>query len=654
MNIQDLVRNYKLFIDTSTWMTPQARGFLEEKLMSVFLGSGRQVILPQRIVQEVNKMMKHEDREKRHKAKDAGNLLRLYLGQGIASVYGNKNDPFADQTFLYVFQQFRVKYNLALITQDRGLAHDILNLNQQQAVQGKRIYAFRVNESGNLDEWKFSGNSYSGPYNPTEKKRIHKKTPEPKPHEKFTLGTRVITKQENVMTVTRIPEISENVYSEKYGNLRLKEEIGSGGEGKIFLASNGMVCKIYKKERITHERYYKLKRMLEIPIDKKGVCWPKDILTNSSNEFIGYIMDAAEGKPMQTSIFLRPVLNKNFPGWTRKDLVQLAITILNKIIYLHERNIIIGDINPMNILIKNEKEVYFVDTDSYQIEDYPCPVGTINFTAPELQGEKFPTFLRSFQHEYFAVNTLIFMLMLPGQPPYSHQGGGTPGENIKQMGFPYPLGEQGKGTVPDGSWKYVWSHLLYDLKQSLFNTFTGKNRATPEQLRDTLVKYRQTISKGHLSDELFPDSMKIPPGMEAVLLCTDSMCKNPHVKVHIEHKKKVESRGSTYVCDKCRFRRKIWRSWEQTRTGQVNEVRSDSSVSESWASTNQTRSAPKNQRQPTQSRTIPKHKPSAQPRENRKVPTQQSQNIRQRTVKVDQNEPPNMIDKVIKALKFLK
>ncbi|THE12315.1 hypothetical protein E1I69_11475 [Bacillus timonensis] len=661
MNIQEIVKDYKLFIDTSTWMTPHANEFIEKKLTSILSASSKQIILPYRIIQEVNKMMDHEEREKRHRAKNAGKLLQIYLNQGMAAVFGNKSDPFADQTFLYVFQQFRVKYNLALITQDRGLAHDILNLNNQHAVQGKPIYAFRINETGNIEKWDFERIS-SRPQQPTNgtrpmREKRHRSDPPPKPNEKFALGTKVITQKETKMPVSRVPDKNETVYSKVYGTLRLKEEIGAGGEGKIFLSSNGMVCKIYKEDRITHERYYKLKRMLEVPISKKGICWPKDIITNSSNEFVGYIMETAEGKPMQTSMFLRPVLNKNFPNWTRKDLVQLAITIVNKIIYLHERNIIIGDINPMNILVKNEKEVYFVDTDSYQIENYPCPVGTINFTAPELQGKNFSTFLRSFTHEYFAVNTLIFMIMLPGQPPYSHQGGGTPGENIKQMGFPYPLGKEGKGTVPDGSWKYIWSHLLYDIKEALFHTFTGKKRATPEELRDILVKYRQTISKGHLSDELFPDSMKIPPGMEAVLVCSDQMCKNPHIKVHIDFKKKVESGGGRYICDKCKFRRKIWRAWEQTRSGQVGNAHSNPAVSEVRTSkpTSRPSSTPPNHNRPRQPRTVPVTNPSSRTGTNQRptrtntVPKQPVQN----SPKPNSQQPKTFLDKVINTLKFI-
>ena len=57
-------------------------------------------------------------------------------------------------------------------------------------------------------------------------------------------------------------------------------------------------------------------------------------------------------------------------------------------VYLHERNIIMGDINALNILVVSPTEVYFVDTDSYQIEEFPCPVWNL----------KTPCLMTSFPH----------------------------------------------------------------------------------------------------------------------------------------------------------------------------------------------------------------------------------------------------------------
>ena len=92
----------------------------------------------------------------------------------------------------------------------------------------------------------------------------------------------------------------------------------------------------------------------------------------------------------------------------------------------------------MNLLVTEDStNIWMVDTDSFQIENFPCPVGTVNFTAPEIQGRKYPEFLRSKEHELFAVATMLFMLLHPGKPPYSQQGGGSPSDNIKAMDFPY-------------------------------------------------------------------------------------------------------------------------------------------------------------------------------------------------------------------------
>ena len=50
--------------------------------------------------------------------------------------------------------------------------------------------------------------------------------------------------------------------------------------------------------------------------------------------------------------------------------------------------------------------VYLVDTDSYQVETYPCPVYMPPFLHPELVGQDLRSLLRTMKHEHFAVATL--------------------------------------------------------------------------------------------------------------------------------------------------------------------------------------------------------------------------------------------------------
>lgn len=137
-------------------------------------------------------------------------------------------------------------------------------------------------------------------------------------------------------------------------------------------------------------------------------------------------------------------------------MVELCITILKKIGYLHKNGIILGDINPDNILVKSPKEVYFVDCDSYQVDGYPCPVGTIPFTPPELQNKgHYNSYLRTIGNENFAVAVLLFSLMVTGQMPYNQKDGESAQQNIIDMNFSYPLGEASNKKTPAGQWRFL-------------------------------------------------------------------------------------------------------------------------------------------------------------------------------------------------------
>ena len=242
--------------------------------------------------------------------------------------------------------------------------------------------------------------------------------------------------------------------------------------------------------------------MLSKKIECEGVCYPVAALYNSNKEFIGYMMPKAKGKELQKSIFIKPLFLKNFPNWKKRDTVELCITILEKIKYLHDRNIVMGDINPANILIVSPKEVYFVDTDSYQVEDFPCPVGTNNYTAPEIQRKHFSDFLRTMGNENFAVATLLFMIMLPGKPPYSQQGGEDPINNIIKMDFSYPLYNKKERKLADVLKKIMQMSTIVpadkieeQLKQSFENVIIN---ATTDDCSIAMLVKTDAAFKGYL------------------------------------------------------------------------------------------------------------------------------------------------------------
>lgn len=561
--LEEYVREWKIFIDTCSLLKSSANMFWNN-IIPLLHQYNAKVIIPYRCIQELaNHQNNKNDIELASKAKNALKILKQLEHSGYIDIRGEKSDNFADNVFNVVFTKFRMKYNLLLITQDRNLSEDILKLNESKSVTSKKsIHVKQLNKQGLLSPI----HPKSRKKNNEKNKRKNADTPDYTiaKEEKFELCHQVTNIRDDRINLTYLPKEGDNVYvyvNNKYFEIALKKELGAGGEASIYSTNTKFVAKIYKISNNTRRKREKIRLMLSKEINCEGICYPVAELYNSKNEFVGFLMPPAKGKELQKGIFLaKPVFLKNFPDWKKKDTVQLCITILEKIKYLHDRNIIMGDINPTNILVVSPKEVYFVDTDSYQVEDFPCPVGTINYTAPEIQRKHFSEFLRTMNNENFAVATLLFMIMLPGKPPYSQQGGEDPVQNVINMNFSYPLGRETNGKTPSGPWRFMWSHLTYALKEAFYKTFRKGEEYASENSRldvdDWLALFREylrLLNKGmydSMSEELYPTRFKKNSKL------TYSVCKICNEEQPDEYFKegicpKCLKEGEIYRCAKC-------------------------------------------------------------------------------------------------------
>ena len=461
-------KDWKIFMDTCSILHFATNEFWGNIIPLLFQYQNK-VIIPLRSIEELQKLEantgKHELAEN---AKNCLKVLHQLINAGFVEIRGEQSDNFADNVFQVVFTKFRMTHKLLLITQDNDLAKDIIALNSNKSVRANPVHVKRINQYGFLSN--FIWNTDNTKSDKPQQNKRHNSGEDLDEDEVFQICKTVTSLDDSRLVVTHIPAENEIVYT-SHGPIKLESKVAAGGEGIIYTTNTPYVAKIYKKENNTKRKYEKIKLMLSKEIECEGVCYPVAALYNSKKEFVGYMMPKAKGKELQKSIFIKPLFQKNFPKWKKRDTVELCITILEKIKYLHDRNIVMGDINPANILVVSPKEVYFVDTDSYQVENFPCPVGTNNYTAPEIQRKRFSDFLRTMGNENFAVATLLFMIMLPGKPPYSQQGGEDPINNIIRMDFSYPFGDSSNKKTPDGPWRYIWSHLTYDLKKAFYNTF---------------------------------------------------------------------------------------------------------------------------------------------------------------------------------------
>jgi rRNA-processing protein FCF1/serine/threonine protein kinase len=514
-HIRNILRNHKVLADTCFLMHLSF-----EKFLVVYASElqDNRILVPRKVAQELQRIEKKQD-HRMQAARKALLLIKQAISKGQAEIRGERSDDHttvADHVISRVVEQHLAQHNLVVLTNDRRLRDWIYAKKQAGCFSSsKSLLVIRFEpQSGKPQVWgqvkghdretnnqsqtisNRSSVTQQTSAQPTQAMNV----PQP-----FASTQKLEIGLETPLSVTEDLERVGYVQSyraQRLRQVRLIRRVASGGEGTIYETDQpDIVCKIYHANRLTDGARRKIELMATRPVDHPRICWPIDPVRDSQGVFRGFLMPKASGEPLGHGLFIPTVWLSKHPNWTRRESVRLAICILEGIDYLHRMNVLLGDINPMNFLVKDANTVFLVDCDSYQVQGFPCPVGSINFTAPEIQGQDFSRFLRTKEHELFAVATLLFMIMVPGKPPYSHQGGGDGAANIKKMHFPYPLGEKGAVNAPEGAWRFCWSHLSRPIKEYFYQVFhkdnQGQPRVTVANWLRAFREYEHILSKPH-------------------------------------------------------------------------------------------------------------------------------------------------------------
>ncbi len=533
--LEELVSTTKIFLDTSSWMSPSIETF-ENAVVPLLYQYHSTLVVPLCVFKEVEKKLHCGLSAAEARADTALRVMRRMADAGLIEYYGSETDgTFADVLFDSLFRRLRIKYRLALITNDYNLATSILSINDTSycygfpvvvqalhPVTGKLMSVEEILQKNRRPVADGAGNVKA-----TGTATVQKNVPLNKAA--FAATEKLTDIPDTPRRVSYLPRTGDTV-SCGGKKLTLLDVVGTGGEGTVYRTSAaGALVKIYNEDKLTERRYAKLSRMVAVrSLDADGIAWPLALVDNAKGEFVGVLMrEVKNAAPFSETLFDPNVLKEKHPEWKRQELLQIALELLDKVILLHQNNILIGDIKGDNLLLDEDGHVFVIDADSFQVAGFPCDAATEAFTPPELQNTLTNTLLRTEANENFSLAVLLFMLIaLPGKHPYACVGGSNPAENIQKGEFPYALGEKSSGLAPSGDWKYCWSHLPYHLKQAFYTTFQRGEahyaygeRLDAEAWREEIRAYLDhdlplMILNDPMSQEIFPERLKRHKGIQ--------------------------------------------------------------------------------------------------------------------------------------------
>lgn len=276
-------------------------------------------------------------------------------------------------------------------------------------------------------------------------------------------------------------KIFSQSWSKDIDTTQLKK-IQEGGEGSIFEYEKDFALKIFHSPKVS---IGKIRELMDLKVKSTSFCFPLSLIFDEKGFCVGFLMKKVDGEELQTSIFTN--IKYYFPAWTRISLKYICLNILDAIKEIHKENVLLGDISGRNILVNNQHDVFFIDTDSYQIGTHTCNVMTTEFTHPDLIGRSSDALWREKKHEYFSIAILIFKVFMLGKNPYAQIGGGSVLENIKKRNFPYPFGIDVSFKSPKGKWEFIWNELPYELRRTFYRSFSLQEEISVDEWRRILL-----------------------------------------------------------------------------------------------------------------------------------------------------------------------
>ncbi len=520
---EEILQQSLVFIDQSVWLNKRTREFAAYQILPKTAGSMNAFVDWGTRTEMFMKEKTGTDEEKTNAA-EARNMISFLHGSH-ALKYGPVQEftSGAEDNLIYLAKQNSDR-RIVIITQKTGfikrLVQEGLTNVLPVSIAGTDLV---VRQAGTGMVWPFAvyqgnGSRLDGQAEEHKEKPAAKNQKRPFSKELFA-NNELVKDSGNLLEITQVPDTGSRVYGMNSRSYILMEEAGYGGEGTIYKTGHMQAVKIYHRDRLTEGRKKKLELMTSNQPEINGLCWPKDCVYTKDGTFAGYVMPLVPENYMdlQRSVLQlgkQAVREQLLPGWDRIALVRLCLNICYVLKKMHESNILMGDVNPNNIMVditSPEKPwIRIVDCDSMQLAGYPSPVGMELYTSPEIyqrEGDhpSYDSFLRTQNDELYAAASLMFRILMLNGSPFESKGMEDISSAIRGYRFAYRYGSITGEDVPDGPYGMIWNNMPKEVRNYFGSVFTGEHTVTLGAWISALKGWLSSMMRGSLTNDLIPN-----------------------------------------------------------------------------------------------------------------------------------------------------
>jgi tRNA A-37 threonylcarbamoyl transferase component Bud32 len=175
----------------------------------------------------------------------------------------------------------------------------------------------------------------------------------------------------------------------------VKQIIGEGQEAVVYRLSPTEVAKIYRQPddpyyqgNIIEQKAAKIRlaniqsKLLSFPkVLPPHVISPKNLAYDGKQQVVGYVMNYID--KAHTLLQYGDKMFRTQAGITNNAVVEVFKDLHKSVEGLHKKQVVIGDFNDMNVLVKNT-DAYLIDADSWQFGKYTCTMYTDKFVDPNI------------------------------------------------------------------------------------------------------------------------------------------------------------------------------------------------------------------------------------------------------------------------------